>query len=544
MARGFGKAFAQARSSDIQASSSSKGGAPCPRYKVGIRMSQVCLTYRCQMNRRIAAVAAITFSVMGSALIAPPASADALSSFYEQTLEWTDCGSLSCAWVNVPLDYANPGGDTIRIRINRSRDGDSTPATHRGAILQNPGGPGVSGLGFTSYVSALLGGEVTRAYDVIGFDQRSVGRSEPVSCMSNSYNVKWLDADSTPDTKNEEQRLLNLAKGIGEGCLDRTPAITAHDSTVDAARDLDIIRASLGDAKLNFLGFSYGTYLGATYAGLFPDRVGRLVLDGALDPTLDAMQLSKGQSDGFQLALKRFMKDCLSRPKCPFTGSTSHALRHLNTFLVNLDTTPLPARPSQPLLQPQAINAVFGSLYATWQWPTLRSAFRKAFNAGDGTALQSISFGATNRTPSGRFTSNVNSAFLAIGCTDTVAPPKRKGLAKAAKQWAKGTKVPEMARAMSWGNAPCSYWPVSASAPAQPITAAGAPPILVVGTKYDPATPLQWAKSLASQLESGTLLQYNGDGHTAYGGSSRCIDNAVNTFFMTGTAPPDGTICQ
>lgn len=508
-----------------------------------MRIAVVCLTYRGFMKRRITAVAAITISTLLAApMTAGPAKATELSPFYTQQLSWSDCGMLSCSWVSVPLDYANPTGDVIRIRINRSRD--TTPQTYRGSILINPGGPGVSGLSFTSYIASQLSSEVTDAYDVVGFDQRSVGKSEPVRCMSAAVNRKWLDVDSTPNSKKEQNQLLDIADGIGPGCLERTPQITWHDSTVDAARDLDIIRAALGDERLNYLGFSYGTYLGATYAGLFPDRVGRLTLDGALDPTLDAMQLSRGQSDGFQLALKRFMQDCLDRPSCPFTGSTSHALKSVNSFLLGLDDSPMPARTGQPLLQPQAINAVFGSLYATWQWPTLRAAFADALKRGDGTALQTIAFNSAGRTSSGHFTSNVNSAFLAIGCTDTVAPPKRKGLAKAAKQWAKGVKVPEMARAMSWGNAPCSYWPTSASSPTAPITAPGAAPILVIGTKYDPATPLQWAKALANQLESGVMLQYNGDGHTAFGMNSRCIDNAVNAFFLTGVTPPDGTICN
>lgn len=493
------------------------------------------------MIRRLLLALPLALTAIGGAVAAPAQAAD-LDAFTTQELQWTSCGSLDCTWVTVPLDYADPAGATIKLRVNRDRT--SSPGTHAGTILINPGGPGVSGLNFTSYISSLLSAEVTKQYDVVGFDPRSVGKSEPVKCMTDAFTVKWLNTDVTPDTKSEQQTLLDRASQIGAGCLKYTPAITDHDSTIDAARDLDIIRAALGESKLDYLGFSYGTYLGTIYAGLFPGNVGRLVLDGALDPTLNAMQLSHGQSDGFQLALKRFMNDCLDRSSCPFDGSTAKALSSLNSFLVGLDSHPMQARPRQPLVQSQAISAVFGSLYATWQWPNLRSALRKAVNNGNGIAMQDLAFNSTDRTVSGKFMTNMQSAFLAIGCTDTTAPPKRKGLADAAKNWAKGTTVPELARAMSWGNAPCSYWPVSASAPQQAVTAEGAPTILVIGTKYDPATPLAWAKALASQLSSGTLLQYNGDGHTAFGGSSNCIDNAVDAFFLTGVAPPDGKVCN
>lgn len=492
------------------------------------------------MIRRLIVSLAIASTCLAGAIA--PAQAEGLDRYYAQTLTWTACGGLECTWVDVPLDYANPDGESIRIRVNRDRT--SRRDSHVGSILINPGGPGVSGLNFTSYVASLLSSSVTSQYDIIGFDPRSVGESSPVKCMSDAYAVRWLNIDTTPDSKSEQQELLDVASGIGAGCMERTPKITMHDSTVDAAKDLDIIRAALGEPKLDYLGFSYGTYLGATYAGLFPANAGRMVLDGALDPTLNAMELSQGQSDGFQKALKRFMSNCLKKASCPFDGSTKKALKSLNSFLAGLDKAPLPARPGQPLLQSQAINAVFGSLYATWQWPGLRSAFSSALNRGNGRALQTLSFNASDRTVSGHFTSNMQSAFLAIGCTDTTAPPKRKGLAKAATQWSKGVDVPLMAQAMSWGNAPCSYWPVSATGPLQPITADGAPPILVIGTKYDPATPIQWAKSLAAQLSSGTLLKYDGDGHTAFGGSSSCVNNAVNTFFLTGVAPPNGKLCN
>ena len=306
---------------------------------------------------------------------------------------------------------------------------------------------------------------------------------------------------------------------------------------------MDIMRAALGDERLTFLGYSYGTYLGTLYAEQFPDRVGRLVLDGAVDPSLDVMQISQGQSDGFQLALTRFARDCVTHSSCPWKGTPSNVIRGINRVLATIGRTPLPSHRGRDLVQSEAITAVLYSMYSPAIWPTLRLALRQA-KIGDGLGLQTIADYAADRTGPNSYATNMASAFPAIACWDSPPAPGADGLRTAAQQWSATAPVPELAKALSWGNAACSAWYGHSPRGAQPARSTTTAPILVVGTTFDPATPYAWAKALTSQLGTATLLTFRGDGHTAFGGNSRCIDDAVNRYLLTGATPAPGTVCR
>ena len=487
--------------------------------------------------------AALVVGMAAPALAAQPAVDDSLSSFYSQRLEWTPCDSgQQCAWLTVPRDYANPTGPTIRLRLARV-PATGSPDQRQGSLVVNPGGPGASGLDFASYVAGQVGPEVARAFDVVGFDTRGVGRSAPITCLTGRQTTRWLRADLAPDTPAEERRLMSLGARLAQGCLDRSPGIARHVGSDDTARDLDIMRSALGDERLNWLGYSYGTYLGTLYAEQFPDRVGRFVLDGAVDPSLDVMQISEGQSQGFQVAMTRFAKDCVRHSTCPWRGSSAQVLRGINRLLDRIDRSPLPSHSGRPLVQAEAINALFYSMYSPAIWPTLRIALKQA-SIGDGLGLQTIADYAADRTGPNSYATNMASAFPAISCWDSSPPPGVDGLRAAAARWSRGAAVPEMARAMSWGNAACAQWFGHGGRPAAPAQSTTTAPILVVGTTFDPATPYVWAQALARQLPTATLLTYRGDGHTAYGGSSRCIDDAVDRYLVTGQTPPAGTVCR
>lgn len=335
---------------------------------------------------------------------------------------------------------------------------------------------------------------------------------------------------------------MAIAARISRGCLAMSPTIAPHVGSIDTVRDLDILRAALGDHALNWLGFSYGTYLGTKYAELFPTNVGRFVLDGALDPSLDAMGISRGQSRGFQTALTRFAQDCAGRATCAW-NSRAAVIRGINTILARLDVRSMPTRGHLRLVQNEAVTAVFYSMYTPLLWPSLRAALRQA-KGGNGSGLQTLADFANDKTGPNSYGSNMSSAFFAISCWDQPAPPGADGLRTAAAAWSRNAPVPELARAMSWGNAPCTTWYAhspQAPAPANTITTA---PILVVGTTYDPATPYPWAVALHNQLPTSTLLTYRGDGHTAYGSGSACVDHAVTTYLLTGQQPPAGTVCR
>ncbi|MHB8796539.1 MAG: alpha/beta hydrolase [Candidatus Nanopelagicales bacterium] len=470
----------------------------------------------------------------------PPAD---LAAFYGQALAWEPCGEgLSCAWLTVPLDYLAPSGATIRIKVARYR-ATGSPALRQGSVLVNPGGPGGSGVDFTGYVAEYVAPDVAAEFDIVGFDPRGVGQSAPITCLTGRQTSAWLATDGSPSTRAQERLLMRRAAQIARGCLRMSPTLARQVGTENTVRDMDILRQALGDSRLNWLGFSYGTYLGTRYAEVFPDRVGRMVLDGALDPSLGAMEISEGQSRGFQRALKRFAADCAERSSCPYPGSARAVLRGINVLLAGLDRSPMPTGQGRPLNQAEAITAVFYPMYSPLLWPTLRRALGRAA-AGDGSGMLAISDLASDRTGPDSFGSNIASAFYAISCWDLPAPPGSAGLRAAAAAWSKDADVPELASAMAWGNAPCTTWFGHAARTPGPAATTTAAPILVVGTTYDPATPYWWSRALSRQLPTSTLLTYDGDGHTAYGAGSRCIDRAIDAYLLDGTMPAGGTICR
>lgn len=508
------------------------------------------------MTRRRARSSATARTLLGlvtagalaaSSALAPASAAPAvdpgLEPYYGQVLTWEPCEQgRECAWLTVPRDYAEPAGPTIRLRLTRVPA--SGPADRRqGSLVVNPGGPGASGLDFASYVARSVAPAVAREFDIVGFDTRGVGRSAPVRCMTAEQTTRWLRADLSPDTPAEERRIMALGAKLARGCLEMSPGIARHVGTENTVRDLDIMRAALGDDRLNLLGYSYGTYLGSLYAEDFPDRVGRFVLDGAVDPSLDVMEISKGQSRGFQVAVTRFAKDCAQSSNCPWPGPYTSVISGINRLLSDIDRTPMPTGAARQLVQAEALSAIFYAMYSPALWPSLRFALNQAA-LGDGRGLQTIADYAADRTLPNQYETNMASAFPAIACWDGPAAPGRAALKAAAAAWSRKAPVPELARAMSWGNAACSAWFGHSTRIPAPALSTTTSPILVIGTTYDPATPYAWAQALARQLPTATLLTYDGDGHTAYGSGSRCIDDAVDRYLLTGEVPPAGTVCR
>ncbi len=267
------------------------------------------------------------------------------------------------------------------------------------------------------------------------------------------------------------------------------------------------------------------------------------MLDGAIDPSLDAMPCRTGQSTGFQLAMTRFARTASRHSSCPTRTSARAVLRSVNGLLALLDVRTLPTGVPADLVQAEALGAMFYSMYSPVIWPSLRAALRQALK-GDGSGLQAIADYANERTGPHSYASNMASAFPAIACWDTPAPPGADGLRAAAADWSGTAAVPDMARAMAWGNGVCSQWFGHSTRSPAPATSTTTAPILVVGTTFDPATPYRWAVALSRQLGSSTLLTYRGDGHTAYGSGSRCIDRAIDAYLLTGTMPAAGTVCR
>ncbi|NEE11657.1 alpha/beta hydrolase, partial [Streptomyces sp. SID7499] len=370
---------------------------------------------------------------------------------------------------------------------------------------------------------------------------RGVARSEPVECLTGPEMDVYAQVDQTPDDEAEVRKLSASFEKFAAGCEKRSGEILPYVSTVDTARDMDVLRALLGDEKLSYVGASYGTFLGATYADLFPERAGRLVLDGAMDPSLKAVDMNRDQTAGFEGAFQSFAADCVEQPDCPLgTTSTADAATALKQLFKDLDAKPIPTGDDRELGESLATTGVIAAMYDEAAWPQLREALEGA-QRSDGSGLLSLADGYYERGPNGKY-ANLMFANAAVNCLDL--PPAFDGpdaVEKAVPDFEKASPV--FGRGFAWASLNCAYWPTEATGTPHRTEAKGADPIVVVGTTRDPATPYKWSEALAEQLASGTLLTYEGDGHTAYGRGSDCIDTAINTYLLEGTAPTDGKKC-
>ncbi|MCQ9134553.1 alpha/beta hydrolase [Streptomyces hilarionis] len=492
-------------------------------------------------------------STAGSTAVAalaalPQATPSALAPYYAQKPSWRDCGvpGFQCATMKAPLDYAKPGAGDVRLAVARKKA--TGPGKRLGSLLVNPGGPGGSAVGYLQqYAGVGYPAEVRARYDMVAVDPRGVARSEPVECLDGRTMDAYTQTDTTPDDRREKTRLVDAYKKFAEGCGAHAPKLLRHVSTVEAARDMDILRAILGDRRLTYVGASYGTFLGATYAGLFPDRVGRLVLDGAMDPSLPARRLNLDQTAGFETAFQSFARDCVRRADCPLGGKGAKPARvgaDLKAFFHRLDAHPIPTGDAdgRKLGEALATTGVIAAMYDESTWEQLREALTSAIKDNDGAGLLTLSDGYYERDPQGRY-ANLMFANAAVNCLDLPAAfDTPEQVEQALPSFEKASPV--FGEGLAWASLSCAYWPVAPTGAPHRVKAEGAAPIVVVGTTRDPATPYPWARSLASQLASGRLLTYEGDGHTAYGRGSACIDSAINAYLLHGTPPAKGKRCS
>jgi pimeloyl-ACP methyl ester carboxylesterase len=485
-----------------------------------------------------------TPTTASSAARKPPPGSEALASYYGQSLAWEKCQIGECAGLKVPLDYAKPAGASITIQVLRMRA--TKPKQRIGSLVVNPGGPGGSGIDYARAADFIVGKPVRQRFDIVGFDPRGVQRSEPVDCLPDREMDAFLGQDPTPDDTAEEQALAASGKAFAQGCLQRTGALTSHLSTVDAARDMDVLRSALGDEKLNYLGKSYGTYLGATYADLFPELVGRFVLDGVLPPDLTSAEVSKGQAEGFERATRAYAADCVDQGDCPLGGSVDEVMSGMRALLERLDQQPVPMKDGKlnQLTEGWAATGIAQAMYDQGSWGTLTDALTAVVRKNDGTELMKIADQYAQRNQNGTYAGNLLEAFYAISCLDNPDSPDPAVYEQRARDNA--TVAPTWGPFLAWGSLVCGQWPVKAAegggAP-HTISAEGSGPIVVVGTTRDPATPYEWSVRLRKELSNASLLTFDGDGHTAYARSNSCIDNAINDYYTGGKVPQDGKKC-
>jgi pimeloyl-ACP methyl ester carboxylesterase len=461
-----------------------------------------------------------------------------LAAYYGQQLSWSDCGSAQCTEVTVPIDYEKPEGKTLQlaVRLYPAAGGGSERS-----LFVNPGGPGGSALDYAASMARQLGSGVTDLYDVVGVDPRGVGRSTPLECLSDSAFDAFTETDPDPDDPQEVTELRDSVTDLGAACREQSGELAAHVSTEEAARDMDVVRALLGRSQMDWFGASYGTQLGATYANLFPDRVGRMVLDGAVDPTESSIEAALGQTTGFQRAFDAYASACVAQDECPLGSSVVEARQAASDLLERLDAEPLPTQGDRDLTEGQAFYGMALPLYNQQSWPVLTQALTQALQSGDGTTLLALSDAYFSRQSNGRYSENIGQVIYAVNCLDAGKTPTVKQVRAALPKFEAASPV--FGRALGWGALGCTDWPIESEHPQQPVPAEGAAPILVVGTTRDPATPYESAVELADQLSSGVLLTREGDGHTAYNSGNTCITDAVDAYLVDGKVPKEGTIC-
>ena len=484
-----------------------------------------------------------------------------LESFYHQDLTWTDCTddatgtAFQCATVTVPLDYDNPQGQTITVALKKLPSTSSSP---RGSVFLNPGGPGGSGISLIEsnaelYKSGDLS-EVLANYDVIGFDPRGVGQSTPITCWTpedvQAILAGQAEVPFSPLTPGSAADIVTQGSREAAACQEHTevPEILDHMDTRSVARDMDVMRALVGDKDLNYLGYSYGTYLGAVYTELFPDNIGRVVLDSAMDPTMARQDPMEGDAAAGEQSLRTYIESQQGQAGFPLSGTTDAAVAQLATFLDGLDADPLTVSGSgTPLNRAKAVDAI-SKLVTTSpdKWPLLTEGLTQAMNAHDGSALKAnadaVSGNSAPPTTEKQVVEQLQGlkVFSANRCLDFPDTGNEASWDTALASYRHD--YPVFHSALPQTDAFCHGWGHTSKTKAVDVDVEATNPMLVIGILHDPNTPYPWSQALVSRIRNSHLLSVDMYGHGATGRNA-CTSAKVSDFLVNGTLPSNGEVC-
>ncbi|WP_395705242.1 alpha/beta hydrolase [Rhodococcus ruber] len=454
-----------------------------------------------------------------------------LEPFYTQQVRWESCDGYStdgsdlvgagfeCARVTVPIDYESPEGDTAQVALSRSR----ATGEKIGSLLVNPGGPGASGLG-TAVVAD--GTELAERFDVVGFDPRGIGASTPrIDCLTSEETDAWRQDPVVDMTAEGIARAEQKSREYAARCAERTGTdVLAHVGTRDVVRDMDVIRAALGDAGLNYLGYSYGTRLGSAYAEAFPGNVRAMVLDGALDPQQDPVEEAVRQAAGFQQAFDAFAANCATREDCPLGADPAAAVARFRSLVDPLIDRPAATDDPRGLSYPNAISGVVATLYSPQGWEYLRTGLTE-LEQGRGDTLLLLADMYEGRFADGSY-SNSGEAMAAVRCVDDAA-----------------VTDPAVAGELDTrSRAAAPFLDDGRTGDRHAVEVDGLPPIVVVSTTEDPATPYQAGVDLAKQLDA-VLVTYRGTQHGVVLSGQWCIDLPVARYLVDLAVPEGDTTC-
>jgi pimeloyl-ACP methyl ester carboxylesterase len=466
------------------------------------------------------------------------------------TVNWTQCDDVAtqilnqpvrgyqfdCGSITVPADWKHPGdGKTFRIALIRVRNDNQT--NRIGSLLVNPGGPGGSGVELAVQLTQEIPNAISHRFDLVGFDPRGVGRSTEVQCIGSAAQDKLYAAPPDPASAQAFNSIVALTKQTEAACGTKYGDQLPLFSTEQAARDMDAIRQAVGDQKMTYLGYSYGTLLGAVYAQLFPTKVRAMVLDGAIDPAQSSIARSEAQAAGFELAYRDFVNWCHANPsQCPIASNPRGAI---NTALANAAKSPRTYTDGRKVTDGWVYYGIIQAMYSQSLWGALAQGVAQ-LGQGNPRIIMALADSYTERSPNGQY-SNLLDANLAVNCADFASEPTVAQIRVLQAQWR--TKYPMFGASTALGLLSCAQgeWPGKPDAyPTGPAT--GAPPILVVGTTNDPATPYAGTAKLAGMLGVGEVLTWQGEGHTAYP-QTPCITTAVDNYLIDLKPPPKNTVC-
>lgn len=460
------------------------------------------------------------------------------------SLKWAPCtddlagaAGLRCADLKVPVDPAKPDGPTITIALAK-QPATGSPSERIGSLVMNPGGPGASGIEFLANAAAQLPEQVAERFDLVSFDPRGIGGSTPVRCLTDSEKDQQFSGDLSPDTPAEVDKAFKDTAEFRDGCASRSAQLLTHMSTADVAEDVDQIRAALGDDKLTFLGYSYGTSIAATYATLHPDKVRALVLDGSVSPDAGDEATTLTQIKGFERTLGSFVAACNTTPSCAIGPDAAGAITAARDSLADDPVEVGTGTQARTLGQDQFDIGLATALYDDATWGVAASAVKNLRTTGAATLLK-LADQQTGRQADGTY-DNSSDAQTMVACNDSAERPTRDEAVAAANRIS--TQVPGFGNSISWSMLGCVDWP-RASNPLPAPKAPTSPPLLVVGTVGDPATPYEWSQAMAAALGNATLLTYEGTGHTAFLRGGPCIDDAVVSYLVDLKVPAAGTRC-
>ena len=466
-------------------------------------------------------------------------SIDTATSFVVNPIVWGECAGSSnteveCGNIEVPFDYADPEQGSFVLYVKKHNATNS--AERIGSMMVNPGGPGFGGSSLADDAQYYFSQDLIDRFDIIAWDPRGTGESTPAVDCVDTFD-EYFALDSPPDNSEEEQALIDASQAFNDKCAENAGSILPYISTKASAQDINSLRLALGEEKITFFGFSYGSELGTTWATMFPETVRAIVVDGAVDPNATSTQEGMNQAKGFEGQLTTFLKQCSEKTTCEFHNN-GNAEAAFDQLVIDIDAKPLEvSKDRTPVTQGVLYTAVAQAMYSDYYWPQLSEALRDA-QRGDGTGLLQLYDDYYQRKSDGTY-GNELEAFLAISCLDDPGATSIEEVNSHVEEFI--AAAPRLGGNFAYGYS-CALWPVPQS-PKVAITGKGAGPIVVVGTTGDPATPLDSTRKMAKSLEQGILIIVDANQHTGYG-ANNCVVEAVDNYLISLTIPVNETTCK